>query len=142
VKHDQIWFESRLAREFAKLKPQTPKPVLVQTTVPVIETCGDAVYLQFLHLNLILILDRRFYTSTLRGLLNDLTALAQLTPCELPEPTGPRHRFITKADLLAFYDAFEDWDTCELVLRMDVDRSYAVDVCKFKSASSGSQWAM
>lgn len=75
MKHDQIWFESRLAREFAKLKPQTPKPVLVQTTVPVIETCGDAVYLQFLHLNLILIIDQKFYANTLTNLLQSLAAV-------------------------------------------------------------------
>jgi hypothetical protein len=56
--------------------------------------------------------------------------LAQLTPCELPETTGERFRFTTKADVLSFFDNFSGWDTHELVLMMAPDRSYAVDVCE------------
>ena len=54
--------------------------------------------------------------------------LAQLTPRTLPEVTGERHMFTTKAQVVAFYDTFQGWDTCELVLRRAPDRSYAVDV--------------
>lgn len=74
--HDSLWFESAIAREFAKLKPSpqtvTPTPALA---LPQTEIRGDAVYLSFHHLNLVLILDQRFYTNTLKSLLKTLTAV-------------------------------------------------------------------
>jgi hypothetical protein len=47
-----------------------------------------------------------------------MNELAQLPPCELPEPSGERHRFTSKADLLASFASFSGWDTHELVLMM------------------------
>jgi hypothetical protein len=73
VNHDSFWFDQRIAEENAKLKP--PAPVTETETAHAIETRGDAVYLSFPHLNLILILDQKFYTNTLRGLLKTLTAV-------------------------------------------------------------------
>ena len=64
-----------------------------------------------------------------------LNELAQLTPCTLPEPTGERHRFTSKAAVLAFYEQFQGWDTYELVLRMAPDRSFVVDVTMSESNS-------
>jgi hypothetical protein len=72
LKRDAIWFESAIARENAKLKPV---PVQNASTVPAIEIRGAAVYLQFAHLDLILILDQKFYVGTLKSLLTNFRAV-------------------------------------------------------------------
>jgi hypothetical protein len=54
--------------------------------------------------------------------------LTLLTPSELPRFTDERYRFASTADVLAFYQSFTRWDTCDLRLTMAPDRSYAVDV--------------
>ncbi len=84
MEHDALWFESAIARENAKarLKPQPvrvpaslPKTPALPQPLPQTETRGDAVYLSFPHLNLVLILDQQFYRNTLQALLRHLTAM-------------------------------------------------------------------
>lgn len=54
--------------------------------------------------------------------------LAQLTPGELPETQGERHLFATIENVHEYFDNFDRWDSHSLILRMDLDRTYAVDV--------------
>jgi hypothetical protein len=62
------------------------------------------------------------------NLIEEFSGHAVLTPYELPETTGVRHRFDTVAAVKQFYEEFQQWDTHQLVLHLGLDRRWAVDV--------------